>query len=317
MRKILVAEKKDFSLQAINILSEIGEVDCRDISEIDLKDAFCNYDVVIFRLAIKVVKELLPENPRCRILASPVTGLDHIDIDACTSKGIKVVSLRGEVDFLKSVRATAELTMGLTLALMRHIPGAVGHTREGGWDRDLFRGNEIFRKTVGIIGLGRLGCIVAEYFKAFDAEVIGYDPRADFPHHLARKVQSIEEVFKEAEIITLHLVYNQDTHELINEYVFSCASKKPILINTSRGGVIDEMALINALEKGLISGAALDVIHDEHNITSEKKVMQYARDNHNLLLSPHIGGNTFESFEKTEVFIAQKIVKLLEESVDG
>ncbi len=98
------------------------------------------------------------------MLATPVTGLDHIDLPACAERGIRVVSLRGETDFLRQVRATAELTVGLVLALLRHIPAAAAHVLEGGWNRDAFRGHELFGRTAGIVGMGRLGTIVAGYF---------------------------------------------------------------------------------------------------------------------------------------------------------
>ncbi|WP_132052515.1 NAD(P)-dependent oxidoreductase [Pseudocnuella soli] len=312
-KKILIAEPENFSLQAINLLSEVGSVYRREITSDELTVCFANYDVIIFRLKFKIDDILLPQNPRCKILATPVTGLDHINIEACKRKGIDVISLKGEFDFLRSVRATAELTIGLTLALLRHIPRAVIHTQQGNWERDLFRGNEIYKKKVGVIGLGRLGTIVAEYFKVFGAEVIGYDPRPDFPYDMANRVDHISDIFREAEIITIHVAYNNTTHNLVGQKEFSNINgSKPFLINTSRGGVINEEALLNALKDGLIRGAALDVVQDEHNMSLNNHLIEYSRKNDNLLISPHIGGNTFESFVKTEMFIAQKIVQKIQ-----
>ena len=149
---------------------------------------------------------MLAQATRCRILATPVTGLDHIDLAACRELGIRVVSLRGEVEFLRTVRATAELTVALTLALLRHIPQAVAAVQAGHWDRDQFRGQELYGKTIGLVGVGRLGSLVAGYFRAFGADVLGYDPRADFPSQLCTRVGDLDELLRRSDIVSIHAV---------------------------------------------------------------------------------------------------------------
>ena len=138
-----------------------------------------------FRLAHRIDKSFFEQPVRLRVLATPVTGLDHIDLEACRGHGVRVVSLKGEVEFLKSIRATAELTIALTLALLRQIPEAASSVEAGHWNRDAFRGRELFGRTAGLVGVGRLGTIVAGYLRAFGMEVLGYDPRPDFPHEAA------------------------------------------------------------------------------------------------------------------------------------
>ena len=309
--RILIAEPVDFSPEAVRLLNSVGDVTLAATDREGLAAALADYDVVWFRLAHSVDRAMLERATRCRILATPVTGLDHIDLDACAARGIRVVSLRGEVAFLEQVRGTAELTLALALALLRNIPQAAADVRAGGWNRDRFRGRELFGHTAGIVGLGRLGKIVAGYFRAFGMTVIGYDPREDFPHDLATRIDSLVELVSRSDVVTLHVSYDTSTRHLIGPQVFSAMKRGAYLINTSRGGIVDERALVNALESGTLAGAALDVLDGEPAISADHPLVAYARAHDNLLIVPHIGGSTVESFAKTEVFLAGKVLEAL------
>jgi len=276
-----------------------------------LKQALADYDVFWFRLAHRISRELLEGDIRCRILATPVTGIDHIDLEACAERGIQIACLRGEYEFLKKVRATAELTIALTLALLRHIPEATASVNGGTWDRDLFRGRELFEKTAGVIGLGRLGNIVAGYFRAFGMRVIGYDPRPDFPLDVAERAGTLHELLGQCDVVSIHVKYDESTRHLFRREHFECMKHSSVLINTSRGGIVDDKALLWALESGRIAGTALDVLDGEPHITTDHPVLQYSRNHSNVLLVPHIGGNTEESFAKTEVFLALRVLELV------
>ncbi len=311
--KILIAEPLDFSAAAIALLQTAGEVELRRCGREELTDAFAAYDVVWFRLGHRIDEAMLGRRPRCRILATPVTGLDHIDLAACEARGIRVISLRGETEFLKNVRATAELTIGLTLSLLRNIPAAHAAARDGIWKRDRFRGRELFGRTVGIVGVGRLGTLVAGMFRAFGSRVIGYDPREDFPQDAAERIPTLAELLTQADIVIVLVRYDESTHHLLGDREFSRMKLGAVLINTSRGGVVDEAALIAALDSGRLAGAALDVLDGEPEIDRNHPLVAYARDHANLLLTPHIGGNTVESFEKTELFLAEKVVRAVQE----
>ena len=306
--RILIAEPLDFSPEAVAHLRRIGEVDLRQCDREQLKAAFREYDVVWFRLAHRVDRTFFVQPLRCRILAVPVTGLDHIDLQACAEHNVSVVSLRGEYDFLKDIRATAELTIGLALSLLRRIPAAAADVLAGNWNRDRFRGRELFGKSIGLVGVGRLGQIVARYFRAFDAEVIGFDPRPDFPLEVARRVASLPELLNRSDLVSIHVNYQDSTRHLIGAREFEQFKPGSILVNTSRGGIVDEQALLAALESGRLAGAALDVLDGEPNITATHPVAQYARSHANVLIVPHIGGNTAESFAKTELFLADRVV---------
>lgn len=306
--KILIAETGDFNPEVIDLLKEAGEVKIESLKKEDIGNAFRNYDIVWFRLGFTIDENVLDDETKCKIIVTPVTGLDHIDEELCKERGIEVISLRGETDFLKDVRATAELTIGITITLLRNLIPAYNSVLQGKWNRDLYRGNEIFGKTVGIIGMGRLGNIVAEYFNSFGATVYGYDIREDFPENIKR-TETIEELIQNSDIVSCHLPYTTETENMIGEREFSRFKKEAIFVNTSRGGIVDEIALINALKSGTIAGAALDVIKNESEVNPGNPLIDYANKSSNLLIFPHLGGNTYESFEKTEKFLAEKLIQ--------
>ena len=160
--RVRIAEPEGFSASALHRLREVADVSLEPCRPEDLAQVLRDVDVFWFRLGHKIDGSVLPEKPRCRIIATAVTGLDHIDLEACAERGIRVVSLKGESRFLRTVRATAELTIGLAIALMRHIPRAAADVLNGSWCRDEFRGHELYGKTAGIVGVGRLGSIVGE-----------------------------------------------------------------------------------------------------------------------------------------------------------
>lgn len=305
----LVAETLNFSPEAVEGLKELGEVTLKDIEKGELTHALATYDVFWFRLKFRIEEQDFPANTKTRFILCAVTGLDHIDLAACEKRGIKVIALRGEYDFLKQVRATAEHTLGLTLSLLRKVPQAVNAVNNQVWDRDLFKGREIYGKKVGILGVGRLGTITAGFFKAFGAEVYGYDIK-DFDTSICNKIETIEELFSMVDILSVHVAYNPNTHHLVNAELLNKLKSSAFIINTARGGVIDSDALLSSLQNKKIAGAALDVIEDEYN-TAENKLIAYAQQNDNLIITPHIGGNTYESFTKTETFLLEKLKKSL------
>lgn len=316
--KILIAESDDFSPKVVEQLSAIAQVDLACGQVEDLKETLNNYDIFWFRLAYKIDSTVLTPQSKCKILVTPVTGIDHIDEKLCEELGIKIICLRGEQTFLKEVKATAEHTMGLMLALMRHLVPSVQSVKSGVWNRDLFRGNELYQKTLGIIGFGRLGALVTEYANVFGMRVLVYDIRNEVKstNHNVEVVENIEDLIRLSDIVSIHVNYNTTTHHLINERLFNLFKKDSFFINTSRGGIVDEKAFLDALKTDKIKGAAIDVLQNELGLNEINPLVQYARNNDNLIITPHIGGNTYESFEKTEMFVAQKLTTYLKTLTD-
>jgi D-3-phosphoglycerate dehydrogenase / 2-oxoglutarate reductase len=305
--RILIAEPKDFSARALARLQQLGQVELREVDKDGLQQAFSEYEVVWLRLGHRVRASDFGAAPRCRILAVPATGLDHLDLEAAARLGVRVVSLRGETDFLRNVRATAELTIGLLLALVRRIPNARDAVRCGSWNRDAFRGHELFERTAGIVGVGRLGTLVAEYLSAMGMKVLGYDPHASaFPSGV-RRMESLRALLGVSDVVSLHASYDASTHHLIGPGEIRAMQPHAVLVNTARGGLVDEQALLEALREGRLTGAALDVLQGEPHIDASHSLVAASKQLDNLLIVPHIGGSTYESLEKAECFVAERV----------
>lgn len=304
-RRILIAESRGFAPAARRILEHQGEVILADLDRAGLEAAMPHAQVLWVRLRHRIDEALLDRAPGLEILATPTTGLTHIDTAAVERRNIQLVSLRGEVDFLKDVRATAEHTIGLILSLLRHIPAAAAHVAAGGWDRNLFRGAEIHGKTVGVIGYGRLGRIVARYLRAFDARVVASDPWVEDREPGVERA-GLDELLRVSDIVTLHVNLNAETQGFFGSREFEAMKPGSFFVNTSRGELVEEAALADALRTGRLSGAAVDVIANEHAPGASPLIGIP-----NLLVTPHIGGCTLESMQKTEVFLAAKVADLL------
>ena len=308
--KICILEPQDYSPESVAVYKSLGEV---STNHIDRTTA----DIIVIRLAHKLTKDFLNECKNLKIIACPTTGLDHIDLVECEKRGIRVVSLKGETKFLETITATAELAWGLLLSLVRTIPHAhhdVVFMKH--WNRDPWKGHELKDKKLGILGFGRLGKIVAEYGTTFGMEVLANDPNVDFETISSRNVTpvSFDELFKNSDIVSIHIPLNEGTTKLIGADEFKLMKPTAYLINTSRGEVLDETALVQALENKQITGAGIDVMTAEHangEFLKNNPLIEYAAKHTNLLISPHIGGATYDSMAKTEIFIANKVRQLV------
>ena len=309
---ILNTEPEGYSRKAYKLLDTIGHVIEEKCDRERLFSLVPEMDVLIVRLGHSIDNELFEKASELKIIVTATTGLNHIDLDAAAKHGVTVLSLQGERAFLDSLTATAELTWTLLLALVRKLPKAIEHVNHGGWNRDLFKGNQLKEKVLGIVGYGRLGSIVARYGKAFDMRVIATDPNVFDMGPYVEKVE-MAELVSSADVISLHVNYDETTHGMMDETIFKKVKPGAILVNTSRGELIDEVAMLKALDTGILSGVALDVLSYESNKTqswpTDSDVWKRLSSDLNILISPHIGGVTFESMEETEVFMANKLKK--------
>jgi D-3-phosphoglycerate dehydrogenase len=308
---LLIAEAREFSPAAAARLRQVGRVTLADLERSQLLQHCAAADVLWVRLRHRIDAEVMAAAPRLRFIATPTTGLNHIDLAAAEQRGIQVLSLRGETEFLKDVRATAEQTLGLLLALLRHTPAAAASAARGEWNRDRFRGNELYGKTAGVIGYGRLGRIVAQYLQAFGMRVLVTDPHVEAAS-VAPGLELVSQaaLLAQADVVTLHVNLTPATTGFFGPAAFAALKPGAWFINTARGELIDEPSLLAALQTERLAGAALDVVSSENAAgMPDHPLIQYARAHSNLLLTPHLGGCTQESMEKTELFLAEKVCR--------
>ena len=263
-------------------------------------------DAYYCSLDVRITAELMAQAPRLKAIATASTGLDHIDLEAARSKGTKVLSLKNDRELLDRMTATAELAWALLLSACRYLPAACSAANRGHWARDVFRGHQIAYKTLGILGCGRLGTIVSQYGRAFRMNVIGYDVE-ELEIEGVTPV-SYDELLRKSDILSVHIHLNEQNQGFVDKEAIAKMKKGAVLINTSRGAIVDEAALLEALEQGRLSAAGVDVINGEwQENLYEHPMIAYARTHDNLVITPHVGGVTYESQEMAYSAAAHKL----------
>jgi D-3-phosphoglycerate dehydrogenase len=317
MVRILNVEPEDYSAEARQILQGMGELVEEVVPQERLADRVQGFDALIVRLHVRVTDEVLAAADRLRVVVTATTGLDHIDLEAARKRGIEVISLYGETEFLRTIPATAEHTWALLLALVRQIPWAFQDVGQGNWDRDRFRGRDLRGKQLGILGLGRLGQQVARYGLTFGMQVGAYDPFLNEWPAGVQRFETLESFLRWSEILSIHLPLNQTTHGFLDKARLQLLPEGARVVNTARGAVWDEQAVVELLDTGHLAGAASDVLAEEQPAERREQcpLLAYAREHNNLLITPHIGGATIESMAMTEVFVARKLAKFLSNPV--
>lgn len=306
--KILNIEPLGYSPTARSVLESFAWVDDGPLDRSKLLEKIKHYDCIIVRLGHRIDADVLQAAPRLKTIVTATTGLNHIDLEEARKRGIEILSLAGERQFLDNIFGTAEHTWAMLLSLFRKIPQARSHVIDGGWDRDRFRGHELSGRTLGIIGLGRLGTRVALYGIAFGMQVLTCDIRqpATIPEDI--RFTDMDEVLSESDVISVHVNYTPGKPAIIGTDELHRMKQGAVLVNTSRGELIDETALLDELGSGRLAGAALDVLIGENSPQfSSNPLIAYAKNHPNVIITPHIGGCTFESMEKTEIFMAEKL----------
>jgi D-3-phosphoglycerate dehydrogenase len=244
-------------------------------------------------------KQLL-ENTSVKVICTASTGTNHIDIKYCEDNGIEIISITKDHDVIDRISSTAEHTLALMLSLIRHIPNGFHSVKDGNWDWEPYVGRQMNSLTIGIIGYGRLGKMMAKYCNALDMKVLVYDPYVDVGSiggHFYEQVE-LDELFKESNVISLHVHVTGETVGMINGKTISKMKKNPYLINTSRGEIVYEKMIIKALKEGKLSGYATDVIADEFDDISKSKLVEESiNPNMNIIITPHIAGMTKEAQE--------------------
>ncbi|PYP33099.1 MAG: phosphoglycerate dehydrogenase [Gemmatimonadetes bacterium] len=245
---------------------------------------------LIVRSETRVTADLLTHAPNLRVIARAGAGVDNIDVHAATRRGIAVMNAPGA-----NTVSAAEHAIALLLALVRRIPWAADAMRRGEWDRKRFEGSELRAKTLGIVGLGRIGGHVAQLARAFGMHVLGHDPylAGERALELEVKLVGLDELLRHADVVTLHMAHTDQTHRLINAERLQLMKPTAVLINTARGDLVDEAALATAIEQGRIAGAAIDVFAVEP-LPADSPLRKLDR----VILTPHLAASTTEAQER-------------------
>ncbi len=306
--RIGILEPSLFSKKAIGHLQRLGKVERFSGNDLDV---FLRAQEVLFvRLGYFIDGTFLDMAKKIRFLCSPTTGLNHIDVASATKRNIEIVSLRGEQDFLSQIRATPEHAFGLVIALLRNYKHAFLSAENPQWDRDRYRGEELFGNSVGIIGFGRVGRILAKYFSCFGSEVLFWDIDSTIKETAnAYRAESLEQLLGRAKIVIMAASYTEQNERFFGEHYIDMLDGK-YFVNISRGELLDEEYLVEKIESATVKGVALDVISRENNSPNLAKLIELT-EKRNLILTPHVGGATYCSMAKTEEFIASKLLKII------
>jgi len=297
--KVLISDS--LSKEAVDILEREKEfkVDVNTkLTPEELKNAIKDYDALLVRSATKVTKDIINAADKLKIIGRAGVGLDNVDVDAASKKGIIVVNTPGG-----NTISTAEHTFSMILALSRSIPQADLSMKKGEWERKKFMGVELYGKTLGIVGLGRIGTEVAKRALSFGMKILAYDPylSAEKAKELGIELVDLTTLFKTADYITVHTPLTDDTKHMVSGKEFALMKKGVRIINCARGGIIDEDALVKAIEAGKVAGAAFDVFENEP--PKDSKLTKLDK----VVLTPHLGASTEEAQMNVAIDVANTV----------
>ncbi|BCX12628.1 MAG: D-3-phosphoglycerate dehydrogenase [Thermosynechococcus sp.] len=303
MPKVLVSDP--IEQVGLDLLAQVAQVDVKiGLSEEELIKIIPDYDALMIRSGTKVTKEVIEAANQLKIIGRAGVGVDNVDVPAATRKGIMVVnSPEG------NTIAAAEHTLAMMLSLARHIPDANAAVKAGQWDRKRFTGVEIYKKTLGIIGLGKIGSHVATVARAMGMKLLAYDPylSTERAEQLGCRLVELDVLFAESDFITLHLPKTPETQHLINAKTIAKMKPTARIINCARGGIIDEAALVEALKSGRLAGAALDVFENEP-LEADSPLRGLGME---AILTPHLGASTEEAQVNVAIDVAEQIRDVL------
>ena len=298
--KILICD--NLNQQVYKELETIG--DCVDISKSnsrdkDLANHIKDCEIVVIRSATKLTKEVLDKAEQLKIIARCGVGIDNVDLDFAKSKSIFVTNSPSA-----NLISVVELTVALIISVSRKLSLADSHLKRGEWNRSQFLGNELYGKTLGIVGFGKAGRLVAEIMKSFGMSIVFYDPYVTDWNGSEESIK-LDDLLRTADVVSIHVIKTKDTENLISKDMLDLLKPSSIIINTSRGGVLDEDYLFELLESEKIFGAGLDVYSNE----PPKNVDRY--NGLNLVTTPHIGASTNEAQLKAGLETIENIKKIL------
>ena len=303
---VLIAEVlSPATIEALGPDFDVRQVDGTDRAA--LFSALEDADAVLVRSATKLDAEALSHAPKLKVIARAGVGLDNVEIPAATAAGVMVVNAP-----TSNIISAAELTCAHILSLARHVPAANASLTGGAWKRSSYTGTELFEKTLGIVGLGRIGALVAARMQGFGMKIVAYDPYVTSARaqQLGVELRTLEELVAEVDFLTIHMPKTPETTGMIGAEQFAAMKKSAHVVNVARGGLIDEVALHEALVSGEIAGAGLDVFTSEP--PAEGSSARALLDLPNVVVTPHLGASTDEAQEKAGISVARSVKLALE-----
>ncbi len=304
MYRILISDP--LSEAGIDKLKNVAEFDVEvntSLTPEELREVVKEFDALVIRSATKVTSDVINAGEKLKVIARAGIGLDNVDIEAATRKGIVVMNTPEG-----NVITTAEHTIAMILAVSRNIPQANASLKSGKWEKKKFRGKEVFNKVLGIIGVGRIGRVVADRAKGLKMRVIAYDPyiSSEVVERLGIEAVSFDELLARSDYITVHTPLTQETRNLLNKEAFQKVKKGVFIINCARGGIVNEDDLVEAIKEGTVAGAAVDVFTVEPP-PQDHPLLQLDK----VIVTPHLGASTDEAQENVALAVADQVIDYL------
>jgi D-3-phosphoglycerate dehydrogenase len=301
--KVLVSDNlAETGIEKLQAVDEFEVEVNTSLTPDELVQVVKDYDALVIRSATKVTEEVIAAADNLRVIARAGIGLDNVDITAASKRGIVVMNTPEG-----NVITTAEHTIAMLMALTRNIPQACRSLKEGRWDKKKYRGREVFHKVLGIIGIGRIGRVVAERAKGLKMNVIGYDPyiNPEMVEKLGIEAVTLDELLAKSDYITIHVPKTKETTDLVNADLFGKMKPGVFLVNCARGGIVNEAALLDALNEGTVAGAAMDVFAQEP--PKDNPLVDLEQ----VICTPHLGASTDEAQENVAVAVAEQVIDYL------
>lgn len=299
--KILVTD--GLEADAAATLRKAHDVDMRELDAKQILEAISAYHALIVRSRTKVTKEVLARASSLKVVGRAGVGVDNIDVAEATARRIVVVNAP-----TASTVSVAELAIGHMISLLRRLPEADRSVKEGKWEKQRFEGRELFGKTLGLIGSGRIGAEVAKRAQAFGMRVLAYDPYLSLPTAESHGIRLVdkETVLREADVVSVHAALTPETMGMVGAKELSSMKRTAVLVNCARGEIVQEAALAEALRSGTIAGAAVDVFETEPPTGSPLLSAP------NIVFTPHLGASTREGQARAGAIIAEQVLKALD-----
>jgi D-3-phosphoglycerate dehydrogenase len=304
MYKVLVSDPiSDQGIQHLYDASDIEVVKQTGLTEDQLVEVIGEYDALLVRSQTKVTPRIFDAAKKLKVVGRAGVGVDNIDLNAATERGVIVINAPDG-----NTVSTCEHTFAMIMAVARQIPQAYKKTVSGIWDRKSFLGVELNNKVLGVIGMGRIGSEVARRGKAFGMEVIGYDPflTAERAEKMGVKLGSVNDIAAQADFITVHTPLTNETRHIVGKAQFALMKKGVRIVNCARGGIVDEVALIDAMNEGIVAGAAFDVFEVEPP-AADHPFLHHP----NMIVTPHLGASTFEAQENVAIDVSEQVINIL------